>query len=162
MKKRIRPKMYRRWRSMIERCERVNGLWFSTYGGRGIKVCERWRRSFNDFVSDMGCPPSDGMSIERIDNNGDYCPENCKWATWNEQARNRRGNRFIIFQGVRMTIAQAVDEIGCARSTINIPLWAAKVPKGIVPFLVLRTPRNRVKKGPVFYFGEQGGLFGSA
>lgn len=87
-----RTKLYERWRSMKKRCTDTNTRYYKYYGGKGVKVCERWE-SFENFLQDMGHPPGDNYQIDRIDNDGDYCPENCQWITAAENTRKASAAR---------------------------------------------------------------------
>lgn len=101
---------YRTWNGMKARCLNKNNPNYHRYGGRGITVCESWM-SFSNFINDMGkCPP--GMSIDRIDNNGNYCPENCRWADRKTQNRNTRRNVFIEINGEALCMLDAAKAAG--------------------------------------------------
>ena len=104
---RSRTSEYGAWSRMISRCYDDNLSDFHRYGGRGIVVCDRWRYSFQAFLDDMGPRPSASHSIDRYpDNNGNYEPSNCRWATKCQQARNRRTNKVIEFNGESKTICE--------------------------------------------------------
>lgn len=90
--------IYHVWASMRQRCNSQNAVVYKYYGGRGIRICDRWLNSFENFYADMGEKP-EGMSIERIDNDGDYEPDNCYWSTHFQQSRNMRSNKYITFNG---------------------------------------------------------------
>lgn len=94
------------WALMLRRCNDPKTKAFKYYGGRGIKVCERWANSFETFLLDVGIAPSPEHTIDRINTDGNYEPSNCRWATRIEQANNTRANRFIYFEGKIMTITQ--------------------------------------------------------
>lgn len=105
------------WQSMLGRCENPAKEKYPIYGGRGIKVCQRWRDSFEAFFSDMGEKPP-GTTLDRIDVNGDYTPENCRWATHKQQARNRRSSHQIVYQGEALTVAELAERAGLHYSTM--------------------------------------------
>lgn len=105
--------------SMIQRCTNPNSQQYSNYGGRGIKVCDRWLNSFENFYADMGPRPSPEHSLDRYPNNdGNYEPGNCRWATKEEQCNNTRNNINIVYQNKQYTVAQLARESNIGRSTI--------------------------------------------
>lgn len=109
---------YKAWCGMKERCTGQGRKDYSRYGGRGIAVCERWLHSFENFFADMGERPSKGHSIDRIDVNGNYSPENCRWATASEQQNNTRRNRVIAYNGVTQTLHHWSVATGIKQGTI--------------------------------------------
>ena len=102
--------IYSLWVRMRQRCTNPQNTDFKYYGGRGIKICKRWSE-FKNFLEDMGDIPSVAHSLDRIDNNGNYKPSNCRWATRFEQSNNRRSVRKISFQGKEQTISAWVLEL---------------------------------------------------
>jgi len=103
---------YETWIRMKQRCENKNNKVYKSYGGRGIKICKRWSSRFENFLHDMGKRPSDNHSIDRINNNGDYKPSNCRWATRKVQLRNKRNNKIIEINGEKMPLVTAVEIYG--------------------------------------------------
>lgn len=101
---------YNAWASMKQRCSNPNATFFDRYGGRGIRVCERWI-DFSAFFEDMGERPK-GATIERINNNDGYYKENCRWATKTEQARNRCSSRMFEYKGEQITLAELAEKVG--------------------------------------------------
>lgn len=116
---------YKVWRVMIQRCELKTSQSYPRYGGRGISVCEQWMHSFENFISDMGRRSSQNHSIERKDNNGNYEPSNCRWATRKEQNRNTRTNTFLTVGGEARCIAEWAEMRGLKKETVyaRIALW---------------------------------------
>jgi hypothetical protein len=104
---------HRCWAKLKERCLNPNGKDWPNYGGRGITVCERWRESFEAFYADMG-PRPEGHSIDRIDHDGNYEPDNCRWATDREQAQNKRVTRFVLLNGEEVALREACRRLGLA------------------------------------------------
>lgn len=103
---------YKTWEGIKKRCYNRNGKFYARYGGRGIKVCERWLHSFENFAADMGAKPSPEHQIDRINNDGDYAPENCRWATRTEQARNKANSVFVTIAGETMSLAAWYEKLG--------------------------------------------------
>lgn len=110
---------YGSYHSMMDRCYRKNAANYKDYGGRGITVCEEWHdiRLFEKWAETNGYKK--GLSIERINTNGNYSPENCKWATPKEQCNNRRNTRYLTRDGETHTISEWAEITGIKRSTIN-------------------------------------------
>lgn len=112
---------YSSWAAMIGRCHQINSGCYERYGGKGVTVCDSWR-DFGNFYRDMGKRPSTGYSIDRIDGNKGYSKQNCRWATSEQQANNRKTNRFITFNGERKTLSQWARYTGLNKEAIRYRL----------------------------------------
>lgn len=109
--------LYSSWLAMMRRCYREGHKSFYNYGGRGIKVCERWH-DVKRFIEDVGERP-EGMTMDRINNNDDYAPDNFKWSTAEEQQRNTRRTRYLIHQGVKRPLTEWANQYGIHPSTLQ-------------------------------------------
>jgi len=132
---------YRVWAGMMTRCTNEKEPSWKNYGGRGITVCERWKK-FENFLTDMGERPI-GLTIDRYPNNdGNYEPGNCRWATYTEQAENRRSARYVVIYGVSMKLSVASARFGISSSRIRDRIdhlgWA--------PESAVETPVNFYKR----------------
>lgn len=107
---------FRSWQAMLGRCYYPSTAHFDQYGGRGITVCERWH-TFASFLSDMGERVT-GMTLDRIDTNGNYEPDNCRWVSRKENSRNRRNNRILELDGVRLAVTAWADKVGLSKDTL--------------------------------------------
>jgi len=127
--------MYRRWYNIKSRCENPNNEKYRLYGERGIKVCERWQ-VFDNFLEDMGYPPSPQHTIDRIDVNGPYSPDNCRWATARQQGNNTRFN--VRLRG--KTLAEHARELGVTPEALRY-----RLSKGLSEEQVLSPEKKRKK-----------------
>lgn len=128
------------WSQMIARCEQPCMRNFAWYGGRGISVCERWKSSFSNFLEDMGHKPSPDHSLDRIDSNGNYEPNNCRWATKMEQMSNTRRNRFLTAFGETLHMQE-----WCRRTGIKQRLLWDRLDTGWDVEAALTTPTGARK-----------------
>jgi hypothetical protein len=121
---------YKAWRSMRLRCcvPTTRRYTWSRYGGRGIKVCDRWLESFENFYADMGPRPTPSHSLDRIDNDGPYSPENCRWADLKQQSNNKRNNQKFSYKGIEKTIAQWARDFNLSDATLRARLLKFKWP----------------------------------
>jgi hypothetical protein len=111
-------RIYRIWKNIKTRVNNKNNLGFNNYGGRGIKICDRWMK-FENFLADMGYPPTNKHSIDRINNDGNYEPSNCRWATSIQQTRNQRSNVIIIYNGTLKCASEWAELFNISASVIR-------------------------------------------
>lgn len=113
-----RRNIYRRWQHIIQRCYNPNDRDYPRYGGLGVGVCDRWRNSFIDFVSDVGEPANKYWSLDRIDPDGHYSPGNCRWATAKQQANNRRNTVKLTIRGITRPLSDWCRLVGIGSKTV--------------------------------------------
>lgn len=119
--RKTRTRLYRIWNNMKQRCGNPNNTVYSYYGGKGISICDEWKRSFDVFSQwAYSNGYTEEMTIDRIDSNKNYAPENCRWVSRKVQANNTRSNRLITYNGRTQTTAQWAEELGISPKTI----WA--------------------------------------
>ena len=173
---------YRTWNAMKQRCNNCNAPNYYLYGGRGIKICKEWNDSFIAFLSDMGERPK-GTTLDRIDSNGDYCKENCRWATPKEQSMNLRTTNIIVYDGITDSVHGWCERLGVSASVIKnnhehgLPLgtlrrsetlygktyrglsireWAKKL--GVKYFTLILYIRKHGFEKAIEYYGSRGAL----
>ena len=136
MKNNWKYKIRHRYDNMLSRCYNLEDKKYKNYGARGIYVCERWlgAEGMLHFYEDMGTPPLN-KTLDRINNDGPYSPENCKWSTAKEQCRNTRRNSIVEINGDKMCLVEALEKVGMLLST-----YKYRVKKGMTPEEALTTP----------------------
>lgn len=138
MKFRSKTSEYRIWQQIFQRCENQRSKAWNDYGGRGIRVCDRWR-SFELFMADVGTRPSTRHSLDRYpNNNGNYEPSNCRWATKKEQARNRRSGHLIEVNGIERPLIEWAELFNVLPETIH-----SRLRSGVSPSVAVSTPPRR-------------------
>jgi hypothetical protein len=140
--KNARTPEYIVWAGMRARCLNPNEPAFHLYGGRGITICESWKDDFRAFLEDMGPRPSMDHSIDRIENDGNYEPGNCRWATWKQQQNNRSSCHYVLIDKQRMTLQQACDLAQLADVCVY-----ARLSRGWGIVAALTIPSARTRKG---------------
>lgn len=144
------------WLAMRQRCSNPNNVCYSTYGGRGVRVCDDWQNSFEAFYRDMG-PRPEGTTLDRLDSNGNYEPGNCRWATPLEQSNNTRKVNFVVIDGESMSLSVASRKYGLSRFAIR-----RRIEQGMTPGQAVSTPpdkssgaRRKRNHAYVEFFGER-------
>lgn len=143
-----KTKTYYAWRNMRSRCYNPNNASYYRYGGRGIRVCPQWKDNYDQFCADMGEAP-ENMSIDRIDNEGNYEPNNCQWATTKQQNNNTRVNRRITYNGKTQTLTQWAEQLKIRVDTLYRRLAIYKMPteRALVPENLKPTWEHGTRQG---------------
>ena len=128
---------YSSWRAMLARCKSRH-VAYERYTGRGVLICHRWQNSFENFLDDMGHRPDKKHTLDRINNDGNYEPGNCRWATWTQQQRNRRDNVLVTFRGRTMCLKAWADAIG-----LRYPILQGRLRSGWSVEAMLTLPVKR-------------------
>lgn len=126
---------YRIWGNIRQRCLNPNNPKFHDYGGRGIKVCDRWEKSFEEFFKDMGKRPSKELTVGRMDNDGNYEPSNCRWETSPQQVRNKRNNVLLTYKGETLCRHEMAAKYGLRYFTLR-----TRLSKGMTIEQAIETP----------------------
>ncbi len=134
-----KSRVYAVWSAMVQRCTNPRHKEWGNYGERGISVCQLWM-TFDGFYADMGDQPKNA-TIDRIDNDGNYCPNNCRWATQADQARNKRTNVRVSWRGRSRIIGDVADEFGINRGTVY-----SRLGRGWSPEEALTTPLGQRRR----------------
>lgn len=138
---------YRTWRKMKSRCYNPNDPKYPNYGGRGIILCERWAKSFENFIYDMGRKPSKAHSIDRIDNDGIYESKNCRWATIRVQNRNKRNNRWLEYKGKKMVLQDWATFFKINQSSLHEKLAELKSFDKVYEYYISRSKTKWIEFG---------------
>lgn len=138
---------YQLWRAIKDRCFNPNSQHYHRYGGRGITMCDRWRNSYADFSADIGEQP-EGMTLDRIDNDGHYEPSNVRWVSRKEQANNRATNVVLTHNGLTMTLMQWAEHLGWKYGLI-----ASRWKNGLRGDELFAPPKHK-RDNPITYKGK--------
>lgn len=140
------------WRAMHNRCYKQANKSYAAYGGRGIAVDAAWHGAagFKQFVLDMGLRPA-GLTLERINNDGNYSLSNCRWASYKEQSKNKRNNRFLTANGVTKTLAEWAVDLNCSPATILYRLKSGMSEQNSVTTPVQQRPNSTLSVEDVHF-----------
>lgn len=127
---------YETWCNMKARCNRETYTQYHHYGGRGISVCKEWNESFEKFLADMGPKPFSRAEIDRVDNDGDYTPSNCRWATRSKNMRNTRNTIYVTFDGETRQLNDWAELVKCSAMSLRSKYYAGKIEAALSKLLM--------------------------